>query len=192
MSDSLSFKVTTRVERLEFLTRDQPSIREASGEMLTATLDGSFLSYLENGNMTIITKYWKYLGKAKFGAKISPDPGGDGLVVVEDRSTASKVHRLTILIYHIVVHSEHETLVNFTTILRPILLMKVPHVVQPWLRLAQPVKHGEFAKTSHGDASHASRNLGKGNDLEMVLKSYPNECSFENSLSKKNIWRNAS
>ena len=57
MYDSLSFKVTTRVERLEFLTRDQPSIREASGEMLTATLDGSFLSYLENGNMTIITKY---------------------------------------------------------------------------------------------------------------------------------------
>ena len=55
------------------------------------------------------------------------------------------------------------------------------------LRLARPVKHGEFAKTSHGDASHASRNLGKGNDLEMVLKSYPNECSFENSLSKKNI-----
>ena len=50
------------------------------------------------------------------------------------------------------------------------------------LRLARPVKHGEFAKTSHGDASHASRNLGKGNDLEMVLKSYPNE----------NIWRNAS
>ena len=60
------------------------------------------------------------------------------------------------------------------------------------LRLARPVKHGEFAKTSHGDASHASRNLGKGNDLEMVLKSYPNECSFENSLSKKNIWKNAS
>ena len=184
--------------------------------------------------MTIITKYWKYLGKAKFGAKISPDPGGDGLVVVEDRSTASKVHRLTILIYHVVVHSEHETLVNFTTILRPILLMNDKYIsdvidhfpyfagtlqererereremhhflffsnnfwsTQDWrkshmLRLARPVKHGEFAKTSHGDASHASRNLGKGNDLEMVLKSYPNECSFENSLSKKNIWRKAS
>ena len=61
-------------------------------------------------------------------AKISPDPGGDGLVVVEDRSTASKVHRLTILIYHIVVHSEHETLVNFTTILRPILLMNDKYI----------------------------------------------------------------
>ena len=60
MSDSLSFKVTTRVEGLEFLTRDQPSIREASGEMLTATLDGSFLSYLEyDDNNKVLKISWK-------------------------------------------------------------------------------------------------------------------------------------
>ena len=37
-----------------------------------------------------------------------PNPGGDGLVVVENRSTTSKVHRLTVLIDHVVVHSEDD------------------------------------------------------------------------------------
>ena len=35
-----------------------------------------------------------------------PHPGGDGLVVEDDRSTTSEVHWLTILIDHIVVHSD--------------------------------------------------------------------------------------
>ena len=37
-----------------------------------------------------------------------PNPGGDGLVVVENRSTTSKVHRLTVLVDYVVVHSEED------------------------------------------------------------------------------------
>ena len=37
-----------------------------------------------------------------------PHPGGDGLVVEDDRSATSEVHWLTILVDHIVVHSDDD------------------------------------------------------------------------------------
>ena len=79
-----------------FKAKNLPSIREASDERLTATLVGSFLSYLKPFNRAVD-------GDNDGGSL--PHPGGNSLVVEDDRSTTSEVHWLTILIDHIVVNS---------------------------------------------------------------------------------------
>ena len=76
------------------------------------------------------------------GGRSLPHPGGDGLVVEDDRSTTSDEHWLTILVDHVVVHSdEDEDYDNEEN------------------SKEKPVKDGKFAKASDCHSSHTCWNL---------------------------------
>ena len=136
--------------------------------MLTATLAGSFLSYLktifpivpENNLLTACLSckcevFWRealhthcvyYTAMDGYGdgrgGRSLPHPGGDGLVVEDDRSTTSDEHWLTILVDHVVVHSdEDEDYDNEEN------------------SKEKPVKDGKFAKASDCHSSHTCWNL---------------------------------
>ena len=72
------------------------------------------------------------------GGRSLPHPGGDALVVEDNRSTTSDEHWLTILVDHVVVHSDDDNDENSKE---------------------GPVKDGKFAKASDCHSSHTCWNL---------------------------------